>query len=151
MRWLQERFGKMRPLFEQEGRLRAAKPLFDAMENFFLAPATRTMAAPHVRDPLDIKRFMTMVVVALIPCIMASFYFFGLRVVAMIVVTGGFAERLLLVLPSVHHGQPAPFPIGLPEAFVTLGFVGLYGLSVLWAMRRAVLVPAHWPRPPIAY
>jgi hypothetical protein len=59
-------FERAKPLFDNGGRFRPFKPVFDALENFFFGPATTTTAAPHIRDPLDVKRFMSMVIVALI-------------------------------------------------------------------------------------
>ncbi|KKL44887.1 hypothetical protein LCGC14_2361180, partial [marine sediment metagenome] len=84
MKWLRGLLDRMGPLFNERGKLRAMKPLFEAGDNFFFAPATRSVRAPHVRDPLDLKRFMSMVIIALIPCVAASVYFFGLRVLAVI-------------------------------------------------------------------
>ncbi len=140
MKWLQDTFSKVRPHFEQEGRLQAVKPLFDAMENFFLAPSTRATVAPHVHDPLDIKRFMSMVIVALIPCVIASFYFFGLRVMAMIIVSyaaGGAIEVLFAVLrkEEINEGFlvtgllfPLILPPTLPLWMVAVGV--MFGVVV---------------------
>ena len=92
---------RLRPTFEPGGHMGLLKPLFEAMENFFFAPSTTTLAAPHVRDPLDIKRVMSMVIVALFPCILAALYFFGLRVLAMIVVSyavGGAVEVIFAIV-----------------------------------------------------
>ena len=61
--------------------------------------------------------------------------------IATLVLIGGFAERLLGILPSLNPEPGVPFPIGIPEFMVTLGFVGLYGGALLWAARRAPLIP----------
>ena len=95
MKVLQRIFETVRPNFEEGGKLGLFKPVFKAMENFFFAPAATAVTAPYVRDPLDIKRFMSAVVIAILPCLAASFYFFGLRLIAMIVVSyaaGGAVE-----------------------------------------------------------
>ncbi|UCG50075.1 MAG: RnfABCDGE type electron transport complex subunit D [Phycisphaerales bacterium] len=94
-------FEKARPVFQKGGRLAVLKPIYEALENFLFAPSTATTTAPHVRDPLDLKRFMSMVILALIPCIVAAFYFFGLRLAAMIAVSymaGGTVEVLFAVI-----------------------------------------------------
>lgn len=67
---------------------------------------------------------------------------FTAAIVGLIVLAGGFAERLLMVLPSLHPEEGASFPIGIPELLISIGFLGLYGTSLLWALRRAPLVPA---------
>ena len=113
---------KLRPHFGPGGRLAAAKPVFDAADSFWFAPATRTATCPHVRDPLDVKRFMSMVVIALIPCVLASVYFFGLRVLVMIAVSyaaGGAVEVLFAVVrkEEINEGFLVTgllFPLLLP-------------------------------------
>ncbi len=42
MKALLKLFERIRPHFEDRGKLRLGKPLFDAGENFFFAPGTRT-------------------------------------------------------------------------------------------------------------
>ena len=49
----------------------------------------------NVRDPLDLKRYMSMVIVALLPALAMSVYYFGIRVLAMTMVAyaaGGAVE-----------------------------------------------------------
>jgi Na+-transporting NADH:ubiquinone oxidoreductase subunit B len=94
-------FEKVSPIFEDGGKLSSMKPLYEAMENFFFAPSSRTLHAPFSRDPLDIKRYMSMVIIGLLPCVAASLYFFGLRVIPMIIVSymaGGIVEVAFAVI-----------------------------------------------------
>jgi Na(+)-translocating NADH:ubiquinone oxidoreductase B subunit len=94
-------FEKVEPAFKDEGKLSSMKPLYEAMENFFFAPGTRTLCAPYGRDPLDIKRYMSMVIIGLLPCVAAALYFFGLRVIPMIIVSymaGGLVEVVFAVI-----------------------------------------------------
>ncbi|MBI9017919.1 MAG: hypothetical protein JEZ07_11735 [Phycisphaerae bacterium] len=74
MKFLLKMFEKVSPNFQEDGKLKAFKPVFEALENFCFAPGDKTGIAPFARDPLDVKRFMSMVIVALIPCLIASFY-----------------------------------------------------------------------------
>jgi RnfABCDGE-type electron transport complex D subunit len=56
-----------------------------------------TPGAPHILDFLEIKRFMSAAVIALVPSAAAAIYFFGLQAVAIIVVSyvaGGIVEVL---------------------------------------------------------
>ena len=97
MTWLEGVFDRLRPTFSGDGRLHSLGPLFEAMENFVYWPARPTPGPPHVRDALDIKRFMSMVIIGLLPCTAAGLYFFGWRMLAMIVVSyaaGGAVEVL---------------------------------------------------------
>jgi Na(+)-translocating NADH:ubiquinone oxidoreductase B subunit len=77
----------VRPTFEEGGKLHVFKPVFGALEHFFFAPSATTLGAPHVRDPLDLKRLMSMVIISVVPSVLAAFYFFGLRFVFMIIVS----------------------------------------------------------------
>ncbi len=58
---------KARPKFLPGGKFARLYPLHEANETFLLTPAEVTHGAPHVRDQLDLKRTMIMVVLALIP------------------------------------------------------------------------------------
>ncbi|MHC4507047.1 MAG: RnfABCDGE type electron transport complex subunit D, partial [Planctomycetota bacterium] len=86
MKALLRLFDRMRPNFEEGGRLRPLKPAFEAVENFFFGPAARTGKPPHVRDAIDSKRYMGMAMIAVMPSLFAAVYFFGLRVIAMMLV-----------------------------------------------------------------
>jgi Na+-transporting NADH:ubiquinone oxidoreductase subunit B/electron transport complex protein RnfD len=115
-------FEKVRPLFEEGGKLSSMKPLYEAIENFFFGPSDRTRYAPFSRDPLDIKRYMTMVIIGLLPCVAASLYFFGLRIIPVIVVSymaGGLVEVAFAVIrkENINEGFLVTgliFPLVLP-------------------------------------
>jgi Na+-transporting NADH:ubiquinone oxidoreductase subunit B len=57
------------PHFERGGALERLYPLYELVDTFLYTPADVTTNAAHVRDSLDLKRMMIMVVVALAPCI----------------------------------------------------------------------------------
>ena len=65
---------KMEPLFQEEGRLSKLYPLYEATDTFLYTPASVTRGASHVRDGIDLKRMMVLVVVALGPCFFMAFY-----------------------------------------------------------------------------
>lgn len=67
-------FDKMRPHFEEEGKLRAWFPLYEALDTFLYTPDKVTPTASHIRDSLDLKRLMTIVVIALIPCMFMAMW-----------------------------------------------------------------------------
>ncbi|TKJ36621.1 MAG: RnfABCDGE type electron transport complex subunit D [Planctomycetes bacterium B3_Pla] len=87
MKWLLKIIDATRPTFEEGGKLQILNPVFGALEHFFFAPSATTIGAPHIRDPLDLKRVMSMVIISVVPCVLAAFYFFGLRFLAMIIVS----------------------------------------------------------------
>ena len=59
---------QLEPMFGKGGKLEVLHPLYEAGDTFLYTPPDVTRAASHVRDALDLKRLMTVVVVALIPC-----------------------------------------------------------------------------------
>ena len=59
---------RLHPLFAKGGKLEKLYPLYEATDTFLYTPGEVTRAAPHVRDGLDMKRMMSVVVVALLPC-----------------------------------------------------------------------------------
>lgn len=156
MKVLLKIFEKVRPAFEQGGRLGVFKPVYEAMENFFFAPSATTPAAPYARDPLDIKRLMSMVIVALLPCLVASFYFFGWRLVAMIIVSyaaGGAVEVIFAMVrkESINEGFlvtgmlfPLILPPTLPLWMVAVGvaFGVFVGKELFGGTGRNIFNPA---------
>ncbi|MBI9084765.1 MAG: NADH:ubiquinone reductase (Na(+)-transporting) subunit B [Desulfobacterales bacterium] len=67
-------FDLQRPNFTSGGRFERLYPFFEAMETVFFVPGRKTAAGPHLRDSLDVKRFMTLVIVALMPCLGFGIY-----------------------------------------------------------------------------
>ena len=59
---------KIKPNFEEGGKLYCFHSFFDAMETFFYVPNKVTINGSHVRDAVDMKRNMIYVLIALIPC-----------------------------------------------------------------------------------
>jgi len=55
------------------------KPIFSAIDSFLRRVSTPTRCGPHIRDALDIKRIMILVVIALTPCILVAIWNSGLQ------------------------------------------------------------------------
>ncbi len=64
---VQKLFGFLGRPFETGGKLEKLHPLYEAVETVFLWPDRVTAVSPQVRDQLDLKRFMSFVILALIP------------------------------------------------------------------------------------
>ncbi len=67
------------PHFEEGGRFERLYPAYEAIDTLLYSPDTVTRTASHVRDGLDLKRMMSLVIVALIPCVVAALYNTGLQ------------------------------------------------------------------------
>ena len=61
---------RIKPTFEKGGKLGFLHSTFDAFETFLFVPNTVTTKGSHVRDCVDLKRVMIMVVLALIPAML---------------------------------------------------------------------------------
>ncbi|MBO5811232.1 MAG: NADH:ubiquinone reductase (Na(+)-transporting) subunit B [Bacteroidales bacterium] len=68
MMGLRKFIDKIKPNFEEGGKLYCFHSFFDAMETFFYVPNKVTINGSHVRDAVDMKRNMIYVLIALIPC-----------------------------------------------------------------------------------
>ncbi|OGA96581.1 MAG: NADH:ubiquinone reductase (Na(+)-transporting) subunit B [Burkholderiales bacterium RIFCSPHIGHO2_12_FULL_61_11] len=64
----------VKPMFSKGGRFEKYHALYEMVDTFLYTPANSTFAAPHVRDAIDLKRLMSYVVIALIPCIVWSWF-----------------------------------------------------------------------------
>ena len=72
---LRKLLDSVEPLFEPgKGKLGWLYPLYEAGDTFLYTPKDTTRGAAHVRDSLDLKRMMSMVIVALIPCIFMAMF-----------------------------------------------------------------------------
>jgi Na+-transporting NADH:ubiquinone oxidoreductase subunit B len=60
--------------FEKGGKLHRLHPLWEATDTFLYTPGRVTTAASHVRDGIDLKRLMSIVVIALAPCMLMAMY-----------------------------------------------------------------------------
>lgn len=58
--------------------LHKLQPLINANDTFLYEAPINTKHAPHIRDAVDVKRWMMLVVVALIPCILMAIWNTGL-------------------------------------------------------------------------
>ncbi len=145
-----------RPHFEENGRFSRFHNVFQAMDNFLFAAALKAEQRPFVRDPLDVKRYMSLVITALTPCFVASVYFFGWRVLLLLIVSyvvGGVVEVLFAVIrkEEVNEGFlvtgfifPLILPPGLPLWIAAVGilFGVLVGKEVFGGTGRNLFNPA---------
>ncbi len=149
-------FSRLRPLFTDGGRLARLRPVFDAMEHFALSPLGRATRPPFARDPLDVKRYMSLVVVALLPSLIAGVSLFGWRVLLMVLVSyaaGGCIEVAFAVARKKDIAEgflvtglifPLILPPTVPLWMVAVGIVVgvVVGKEVFGGTGRNVFNPA---------
>lgn len=59
--------------------LQKLRPVIEAIDTFFYEAPFSTKTSPHIRDAVDIKRWMMIVVFALIPCTLVAIWNTGLQ------------------------------------------------------------------------
>ena len=60
---------KIKPTFSKGGKFGFLHSTFDAFETFLFVPNTVTKSGSHIRDCVDLKRVMTVVIIALMPAL----------------------------------------------------------------------------------
>lgn len=61
---------RVKPNFTGEGKLKRFWVVFDALETFLFTPGHTTSKGVHVRDGIDLKRTMFLVIVAMVPALL---------------------------------------------------------------------------------
>ncbi|MFT5457995.1 MAG: Na+-transporting NADH:ubiquinone oxidoreductase subunit B [Myxococcota bacterium] len=92
---LERVFDGLRPRFEKGGPLEWAWPLFEGAETFWLTPGDRTKRGVHVRDHMDMKRLMILVLYALAPAILMGWWNIGIQAYAAEGITATPVEAVL--------------------------------------------------------
>jgi Na+-transporting NADH:ubiquinone oxidoreductase subunit B len=77
MKFLRKKLDQIAPLFEKGGKFEKLYPVYEAGDSFLFSPGIKTKSGPHVRDALDLKRMMSMVIIALIPTIIWGMFNHG--------------------------------------------------------------------------
>ncbi len=70
MKALRNYLNKIKPNFEKGGKYHKLHSTFDAFESFLFVPNKVTLSGTHIRDAMDMKRTMTVVVLAMIPALL---------------------------------------------------------------------------------
>ena len=87
---------RVKPNFTGEGKLKRFWVVFDALETFLFTPGHTTKKGVHVRDGIDLKRTMFLVIVAMVPALL-----FG---------TWNIGHQYYLSLGRHHHGRSRGTP-----------------------------------------
>ncbi len=79
MKIVENTLKKLEKQFEKDGPLEKFYYLFEMIDSFLLTPSKRTDRGPHIRDKIDSKRYMMVVVMALIPATIMGMYNIGMQ------------------------------------------------------------------------
>lgn len=105
MKALRNILDNIKPHVQKGGKYHKFHSLFDSMETLFFVPDKVTSIGAHVRDAMDLKRNMFMVVIALVPALLFGMWNVGFQHYASIGETGSLFELFffgfLKVLPII--------------------------------------------------
>ena len=107
MKFLRNYIDKIKPKFEEGGKLHAFRSLFDGFETFLFVPKDTAKNGVNIHDAIDSKRIMSLVVIALMPAMLLGMYNIGLQnaiATGTVVETGWFDMflfGLLVMLPKI--------------------------------------------------
>ena len=111
---------KIKPNFEEGGKLHAFRSVFDGFETFLFVPNDTSKSGVNIHDAIDSKRIMSLVVIALVPALLVGMYNIGLQyaIAAGTAATTGWFEMfvfgLLVMLPKIV----VSYVVGLGIEFV---------------------------------
>ncbi|UZD90874.1 NADH:ubiquinone reductase (Na(+)-transporting) subunit B [Cognatishimia activa] len=159
-------FDRIEPQFTKGGKYEKYFPIYEMVESFLYTPKTVTTVAPHARSYVDMKRIMTYVVIATIPCILWGMYNVGFQTNAAIAELGASGWRAW-ILETLGIGFNAANPLAniahgalyfLPIYIVTLVAGGIFEVVfatvrghevnegfLVTSMLYALIMPASTP------
>jgi Na+-transporting NADH:ubiquinone oxidoreductase subunit B len=76
---LRKKIDKIKPNFTEGGKFGKLRSVFEGLESFLFVPNKVTYKGSHVRDNIDLKRVMTVVIIALLPALVFGAYNTGLQ------------------------------------------------------------------------
>ncbi len=68
---------ELEPSFKKDGMLHSLHSTFDAFKTFLFVPPTVTSKGAHIRDAIDLKRTMFLVIIAMIPALLHGIFNVG--------------------------------------------------------------------------
>lgn len=70
MKALRNYLDKIKPNFEEGGKLAMFRSVFEGFETFLFVPNETSKSGVHIHDSIDSKRTMTVVIIALLPALL---------------------------------------------------------------------------------
>jgi len=118
MDFLRKKLDKLKPQFSEGGKYSRFQSVFEGFETFMYVPDKVTFTGSHVRDSLDLKRTMSIVLIALLPAFLFGAFNTGLQHFRSLGIETGIIENFwfgfLKILPLVV----VSYGVGLGIEFV---------------------------------
>jgi Na+-transporting NADH:ubiquinone oxidoreductase subunit B len=132
MKRLRSFLDRMEPLFVPGGRLERYHALFEMVDTLFYSPPDVARSSPHIRDAIDLKRVMIIVVFAVTPCALVGMWNTGFQANTAMAAMGvtGIEGWRGMVLPLMGAGYD-------PQSFYDCFAQGLLYLLPIYAVTMA--------------
>ncbi len=115
---LREFLTKIKPNFEKGGKFEKFHSTFDAFETFAFVPNKVTRQGSHIRDSIDMKRTMSIVIVALMPALFFGIWNVGYQHFLSLGVASGFWQNIGFGLWKVLPIIVVSYVVGLGIEFI---------------------------------
>jgi Na+-transporting NADH:ubiquinone oxidoreductase subunit B len=107
MKPLRKFLDNIEPLFIKGGRLERFHAIYEMVDTLFFSPPDVTRGSPHIRDAIDLKRVMIIVVFAATPAALVGMWNTGFQANTAMAAMGvdmlpGWRETVLLLLGAGH-------------------------------------------------
>ena len=79
MKSLRKKIDEIKPHFMEGGKFSKLRSVFEGFESFLFVPDKVTFKGSHIRDSIDLKRTMTVVILALVPAFLFGAYNTGFQ------------------------------------------------------------------------
>lgn len=128
MKALRNLVDKMKPAFSKGGKLEKLHWVFDGLDTFLFTPGHATERGAHIRDGIDLKRTMSVVITALLPCLLFGIWNVGqqhYQAIGQLVGLGeGFWEKVLFGAVKVLPIVVVSYGVGLGIEFLFTSIKG---------------------------
>lgn len=118
MKALENLLNKVKPIFDKGGKLEKFYPMYDALETFAFVPDHTTKRGSHIRDSIDMKRTMFLVIVAMVPALLFGIYNTGYQHFMAIGMEASFWDMVLFGLGKVLPLIVVSYGVGLGVEFI---------------------------------
>jgi Na+-transporting NADH:ubiquinone oxidoreductase subunit B len=115
---LRNNLDKLKPHFSEGGKFAKLRSVFEGFESFIYVPDKVTFKGSHIRDSTDLKRTMSVVIIALIPALLFGSYNVGLQHFKSIGYDGNFFNAFLFGFLRILPLIIVSYTVGLGIEFI---------------------------------
>lgn len=105
MKSLREKIDKIKPHFSEGGKFARLQSVFEGFESFLFVSDAVTSRGAHIRDSIDLKRTMSVVIIALVPAMLFGMWNTGFQYYRSVGIEAGFLQMFwfgfVKVLPLI--------------------------------------------------